>query len=88
MKTVNVHEAKTHFSKLLRRVAAGEVIAIANRGVPVARLSPAPSSKPLRGLLGSESGRMIVAADFDAPLPASVLEGFLGGKKKRKAKRQ
>ena len=39
MKTVNTHEAKTQLSRLLRRVAAGEEITIANRGVPVARLA-------------------------------------------------
>ena len=39
-KTVNIHEAKTHFSKLLRRVARGEEIVIARSGQPIARLSP------------------------------------------------
>lgn len=40
MKAVNTHEAKTQLSRLLRRVAAGEEITIADRGVPVARLVP------------------------------------------------
>jgi prevent-host-death family protein len=88
MKTVNVHEAKTQFSKLLRRVAAGEEIAIANRGVPVARLLPATASQTTRRELGIDRGRVKIADDFDAPLPASVLDGFLGGKAKRKARRR
>jgi prevent-host-death family protein len=88
MKMVNVHEAKTQFSKLLRRVAAGEEIAIANRGVPVARLLPATEGKPVRRQLGIESGRVKVADDFDAALPAAVLAGFLGAPGKRKAKRR
>ena len=47
---VNVHEAKTRFSRLLRRVAAGEEITIANRGVPVARLVPVPAERTTRKL--------------------------------------
>ena len=47
---VNVHEAKTRFSGLLRRVAAGEEITIANRGVPVARLVPVPAEGTTRKL--------------------------------------
>jgi prevent-host-death family protein len=88
MKTVNIHEAKTQLSKLLRRVAAGEEIAIANRGVPVARLLPAGGTRTPHRQLGIESGRVRIADDFDAPLPASILQGFLGGKKSRQAKRR
>ena len=74
---VNVHEAKTNFSKLLQRVALGEEIIIARAGVPVARLVPvqaAPSERPL----GLYRGKIWIAGDFDAPLPADVLGGFLG----------
>jgi prevent-host-death family protein len=46
MKQVNIREAKAQFSRLLRRVAAGEEITIANRGVPVARLVPMPAPVP------------------------------------------
>ena len=74
---VNVHEAKTHFSKLLRRVAAGETIVIARGGVPVARLVPAPSTERPRRL-GSYRGSLSWAEDFDASLPADVQEGFEG----------
>jgi prevent-host-death family protein len=45
---VNTHQAKTQFSRLLRRVVAGEEITIANRGVPVARLVPLPATGPRR----------------------------------------
>ena len=81
MRKVNVHEAKTHLSRLLVRVAAGEEIMIANRGVPVARLVPAARPKSHRDL-GMESGRLKIAEDFDAPLPAGVLAAFLGQEKK------
>ncbi len=50
MSKVNVHEAKTRFSRLLRRVAAGEEITIANRGVPVARLVPVVAEGTTRKL--------------------------------------
>lgn len=83
MKEVNVHEAKTQLSRLLQRVAAGEEIIIANRGVPVARLVPAKGSRASRQL-GVESGRLKIAEDFDAPLPAKVLAQFLGGSEKEK----
>ncbi len=85
MKEVNVHEAKTQLSRLLQRVAAGEEITIANRGVPVARLVPAARLKVHREL-GIESGRLKIAEDFDAPLPADVLAAFLGGGKKTKSR--
>ena len=70
-KEVNVHEAKTQLSRLLQRVAAGEEIVIANRGVPVARLVPVLRAKARREL-GIESEHLKVADDFDAPLPAGT----------------
>lgn len=65
---VNVHEAKTHFSKLLERVMSGEQIIIAKANKPVAILSPvaAPSERRLPGI---DAGRVVIAPDFDAPLP-------------------
>ncbi|HEY6305072.1 MAG TPA: type II toxin-antitoxin system Phd/YefM family antitoxin [Candidatus Angelobacter sp.] len=74
---VNVHEAKTHFSKLLQRVAAGEEIIIAKAGVPVAKLVPVVA-KHAKRKLGLYSGEIWMADDFDAPLPDDILAGFLG----------
>ncbi len=85
MKQVNTHEAKTHLSRLLRRVAAGEEITIANRGVPVARLVPVPANKTQR-TLGIFRGQFSVPDDFDAPLPDALLDLFEGRKKKRSRK--
>jgi prevent-host-death family protein len=71
----NVHEAKTHLSNLLERVAAGEEVVIAKAGVPVARLVPVlvpPEQRPL----GTEQGRVFIADDFDAPLPPDLLDSF------------
>jgi prevent-host-death family protein len=76
---VNIHEAKTHLSRLLQRVAAGEEVTIARSGVPVARLVPVePEKKKIRPL-GFDRGRIWVADDFDAPLPDELLKQFYGG---------
>jgi prevent-host-death family protein len=62
---VNVHEAKTHLSRLLARVEAGESIVIARAGRPIAVLAPVDgptSRKP-----GNE--KIVIGPDFDDPLP-------------------
>lgn len=71
---VGVHEAKTHLSRLLDLVAAGEEVVITRRGEAVARLIP-PSDRPER-TLGVDRGRFVVPDDFDAPLPDDVLATF------------
>ena len=75
--SVNTHEAKTQFSRLLRRVAAGEEITIANRGVPVARLVPVEAEKAKRQL-GFYGDTIKIPDDFDAPLPDEILDAFEG----------
>jgi len=71
----NVHEAKTHLSRLLDQVAAGEDVVIAKAGVPVARLVPVVMASQPRPL-GTERGRVFIADDFDAPLPPDLLDEF------------
>lgn len=71
---VSVHEAKTHLSRLLRRVACGEEIVIARAGKPVARL--VPERKYERRILGQDRGLFEVPEDFDAPLPDDILADF------------
>ena len=75
---VNIHEAKTHLSRLLQRVAAGEEVTIARAGVPVARLVAVDPKKKQRPL-GFARGEVWVADDFDAPLPDDLLKQFYGG---------
>ncbi len=70
MAQVDIHEAKTHLSRLLRRVAAGEIIVIAKGGAPLARLVPIHSRA--RRDLGRDSGAVQMHDDFDAPLPEDV----------------
>ena len=71
---VNIHEAKTHLSRLLDRAARGDEIVIAKAGKPVARL--VPFSRHGDRVLGRDAGKVTIAADFDAPLPDDVLADF------------
>jgi prevent-host-death family protein len=74
MAEVNVHEAKTHLSRLLQRVAGGEEIVIARAGKPIARLVPV-DPRPQR-VIGQDEGLFEIPDDFDAPLPDEVLALF------------
>ena len=71
---VGVHEAKTTFSELLRRVAAGEEVVITRSGEPVAKLVPLTERRSR--VLGLDAGRMHVGDDFDAPLDDAILVAF------------
>lgn len=73
----NVHQAKTHLSRLLEQVEAGEEVIIARAGRPVARLVPyEPAAEPRRP--GAMRGRITVPPDFDTT-PPDVLDEFEGG---------
>jgi prevent-host-death family protein len=75
MRTVSVHEAKTHLSRLLDDVAHGEEVVIARASKPVARLVRF-ELKAARRRLGLLKGKLTVPSDFDAPLPEDVLKSF------------
>ncbi len=75
MRQVNIHEAKTHLSRLVDDAGQGEEIVIAKAGKPVARLVSAVPQPRRRGLL---KGQISIADDFDAPLPEEVLAAFEG----------
>ncbi|MEX0983756.1 MAG: type II toxin-antitoxin system Phd/YefM family antitoxin [Actinomycetota bacterium] len=68
MDAVNVHEAKTHLSRLLERVERGEEITIARAGKPIAKLVPIEPRKT-RGMWGKYKGQIWMSEDFDDPLP-------------------
>lgn len=74
VKEVNIHEAKTHLSRLLNRVASGEEIVISRAGKPIARL--VPIGAPITRQLGRDQGVFTVPDDFDHPLPDDVLAEF------------
>ncbi|MGH8985019.1 MAG: type II toxin-antitoxin system Phd/YefM family antitoxin [Acidimicrobiia bacterium] len=73
---VNIHEAKTHLSRLIERVAGGEEVVIGKAGRPVARLVPYAETRQARRP-GRWAGRVTIAADFDAT-SEDLLDAFEG----------
>jgi prevent-host-death family protein len=73
-KPINIHEAKTHLSRLVERVEAGEEITLARAGRPVARLVPYRARQEPRRL-GIWRDQVSISPDFDAPLP-EIAEAF------------
>lgn len=72
----NIHEAKTHLSRLVERAAAGEEIIISKAGQPMARLGPIPKAATPRKP-GRWRGRVVIHEDFDE-LPADIAAAFRG----------
>lgn len=77
MQTVNIHDAKTNFSKLVEAAAQGEEIVIAKAGKPTARLVSLERARVARRF-GALKGKLRIADDFDAALPEDILAGFEG----------
>ena len=77
MTKVNIHQAKTHFSRLVDLVADGEEVIIAKSGKPVARLVPYTSKRAARRP-GAMRGKIRIKKNFDAPLPKELLASFDG----------
>ncbi len=78
MRVVNVHHAKTHLSRLLREVAAGEPFIIARAGKPVAKVVAADSPAPLKSRVGFIKGDIAIPEDFDG-LAAKEIERLFYG---------
>jgi prevent-host-death family protein len=74
--TYNMHEAKTHLSRLAERAAQGEEIVIARNGHALARLMPLEERKPRK--LGLWKGKVSIREDFDDPLPWEIQRHFEG----------
>lgn len=66
---VNIHEAKTHFSRLVERAERGERITIARAGVPVAMLVAVEPKSQLTRPLGMDRGKIVFHPNVDDPLP-------------------
>ena len=75
----NLYEAKSSLSRLVDRAAAGEEIIIAKAGKPMAKLT-AVSRHGKRRTPGGWKGRVVIARNFDAPLPAAIRAAFAGRK--------
>ena len=74
---VSIREASTQLALLIERAASGEEVIIARGGRPVARLVPFVASGKRR-TFGRMRGKIVIADDFDAPLPDGLLSGFHG----------
>jgi prevent-host-death family protein len=72
---VNIHEAKTHLSRLLEQVLLGEEVVIAKAGRPIAKLVPLGSGARPR-VLGTAKQDFVVPADFNEPLPPEIESSF------------
>jgi prevent-host-death family protein len=75
---VNIHEAKTHLSRLVERVESGEEVVIARAGRPVARLVPLGRRTKPR-VLGSLRGQIRMAPDWDSPEVNAEIARDFGG---------
>jgi prevent-host-death family protein len=76
-KAVNIYQAKSQLSDMVSRAADGEEFVIAKSGKPRARLVPLAAPPPRRRP-GGGKGKVWVADDFDAPLPADLVAAFEG----------
>jgi prevent-host-death family protein len=70
---VNIHEAKTHLSRLLAKVREGEEVVIARAGRPIAKILPIATPTTER-VPGSERGKITIAPDFDAPFDPETFQ--------------
>ena len=77
---VNIHDAKTHFSKLIKQALKGDEIIIARDGKPLVRLVPYTEETQIRRG-GQFKGLIHISDDFDAPLPEEILKLFYGDEK-------
>jgi antitoxin (DNA-binding transcriptional repressor) of toxin-antitoxin stability system len=75
---LNVHEAKTHLSRHLSRLAEGETILLCKRNVPVAEIRPLRKPRTERRPVGLAKGQLEVPDEFFEPLPDELLDAFEG----------
>lgn len=75
---LNIHEAKTHLSRYLDRLADEEVIVLCKRNVPIAEIRPLPPKRKEPRPIGLAKGRFEVGSEFFEPLPDDMLDAFEG----------
>lgn len=75
---LNVHEAKTHLSKYLDRIEAGEAILLCRRNVPIAEIRPLPRRRTTPRPLGLATGQVTIPPSFFEPLDDELLDLFEG----------
>lgn len=74
--TINIHEAKTHLSKYLKKAERGQRIVVCRRNVPIAVLGPTEPVVDRRKGFGSAQGKVIIPPEFFDPMPEEFLEHF------------
>jgi antitoxin (DNA-binding transcriptional repressor) of toxin-antitoxin stability system len=75
---INIHEAKTHLSRYLSRLAKGENILLCKRNVPIAEIRPLPPQKKSKRPIGLAKGQFKIPPEFYEPLPPEVVSAFQG----------
>ena len=75
---LNIHEAKTHLSRYLKRLAKGEIILLCKRNVPIAEIRPLPPERKSGRPIGLAKGEFQVPPEFHEPLPPEILASFYG----------
>ena len=75
---LNIHEAKTHLSKYLARLAKGETILLCKRNTPIAEIRPLPSERKKPRSLGVGKGTVRIHPSFFEPLPEELVDLFEG----------
>lgn len=75
---LNIHEAKTHLSRYLKHLEAGETILLCRHNVPIAEIRPLPPQRTAPRLLGTAKGKVKVPPEFFEPLPEEILRAFEG----------
>ncbi|MCP4665799.1 MAG: type II toxin-antitoxin system Phd/YefM family antitoxin [Deltaproteobacteria bacterium] len=78
---LNIHEAKTHLSRYLKRIGQGETIILCKRNVPIAEIRPIPPERKSERPIGLAKGAFEVPPEFFRPLPEEIVEAFHGGAK-------
>ena len=75
---LNIHEAKTHLSRYLKDIEAGESILLCRHNVPIAEIRPLPKQRKTPRQLGTAKGKVNVPPEFFEPLPEEILRVFGG----------
>lgn len=75
---VNVHEAKTHLSRYLDQVEAGETVTLCRNNRPIAEIRPLPKEHKQKPVWGIDRGKFEVGPEFFEPLPDDILRAFNG----------
>ncbi len=75
---LNIHQAKTHLSRYLKDIEAGETIVLCRHNVPIAEIRPLPKRRKTPRQLGTAKGKVAVPPEFFEPLPEEILRAFEG----------